>query len=478
MRWRICPPDRIATRIGLTVLAALLAIMGVVALIRTTEESVLWPPTGLDIAGRIASIVMLVDRTPWADRPETARRFDGPEIEVQWHETLGFTGDDRSGKPLFSILRRQLLDRLAAPDAQIRIDVSRALAPFQHDGSSGSNESPHVVDVLQVAVRLSDQSWVAVAITDPRFGMLRLVHWPLPFIVAGIVIVLVSWWAARKITAPLAGFAAAAERLGTDPDAPPLVETGPREIRDATRAFNRMQMRLKRYVDDRMQMLAAISHDLRTPLTRLRLRAELIEDPEQLRKTLADIAEMEAMINATLAFARDDARAEARTRVDLAALLQTICDDLTDTGHLAALGDAARCPIACRPGAMRRAFSNLIDNAVKYGGRADVGLAIEAGHAVVTVDDHGPGIPADELESVFLPFYRLERSRSRDTGGVGLGLAVVKTIIHAHGGDIQLANRPDGGLRASVSLPLDVAPRAAARDKTAPAAQVATAVHG
>jgi signal transduction histidine kinase len=199
----------------------------------------------------------------------------------------------------------------------------------------------------------------------------------------------------------------------------------------------------------------------------LRLRAELIEDPEQQRRTLADIAEMESMIDATLAFARDDARAEARTRVDLAALLQTICDDLADTGHRAALGDAERCPISCRPGAMRRAFSNLIDNAVKYGGRADVRLAVETGHAIVTIDDDGPGIPEGELEQVFAPFYRLEPSRSRDTGGVGLGLAVAKTIIHAHGGEIQLINRASGGLRASVSLPLDASPRVEHRDPTA-----------
>ncbi len=459
MSRHICPPDRIATRIGLTVVAALGAIIGTVMLIRTTEETLLWPPTGLDIAGRIASIVMLVDRTPRAERPQTTRRFGGADIEVRWQETLGLSGDDKHSR-LFGILRRQLADRLAAPDAQIRIEVGNAIAPFDSAGVDRSGEALRRVDVLHVAVRLSDQSWVTVTITDVRFEVLRLVHWPLPLVIAGIVIALISWWAARKITAPLAGFAAAAERLGTDPDAPPLAETGPREIRDATRAFNRMQTRLKRYVDDRMQMLAAISHDLRTPLTRLRLRAELIEDPEQLRRTLADIAEMEAMIDATLAFARDDARAEARTRVDLAALLQTICDDLADSGLCAALGDAERCPISCRPGAMRRAFGNLIDNAVKYGGRADVRLAVDTGHAIVTIDDDGPGIPEDELEQVFAPFYRLERSRNRDTGGVGLGLAVAKTIIHAHGGDIQLINRDAGGLgSAEISVGERAAPK-------------------
>jgi signal transduction histidine kinase len=301
---------------------------------------------------------------------------------------------------------------------------------------------------------------VEVTVADPRSSLEKLFRYPLGSAAAFLLIALLSWLAARKITAPLARLADAAERFGTDPNAPMLVETGPREIRAAAHALNGMQTRLKRYVDDRTQMLAAISHDLRTPLTRLRLRAELIEDGEPMRKMLADIAEMETMVQGTLAFAREDAQAEARTRLDLSALLQTICDDLSDTGYTAAFDETARCPISCRPSAMRRALTNLIENAVKYGERADVRIATAGNQVTVTIEDCGPGIPETQLEQVFAPFYRLESSRNRDTGGVGLGLAVAKTIIHAHGGDIRLTNRPSGGLSVTVSLPLDPPKRA------------------
>jgi signal transduction histidine kinase len=469
MRWpRIClVPDRIATRMGLTVVAALVGIIGIVALIREAEMNLLWPSAGMEIAGRIAPIVTLVDRTPRSDRAAAAARFGGADIDVQWKTVYDTVGEDKGERPAV-LMRHELRDRIGDATAPIHITLGRARAPL-HDPGGGPASGPTTMsDVVRIAVGLPDQSWVEVTMTDSRLVVRTLMRYPVPLLVAGIVIALISWRAGRRITAPLARFAAAAERLGTDPDAPPLPETGPREIRDATHAFNRMQTRLKRYVDDRMQMLAAISHDLRTPLTRLRLRVELIEDPETARKVRSDIAEMEAMVDATLTFAREDAQPEARTRVDLAALLQTVCDDLSDTGNPVALGDATRCAVACRPGAMRRALGNVIENAVKYGGRADVRLAVESGHAIVTIDDDGPGIPADELEQVFAPFYRLERSRSRDTGGVGLGLAVAKTIIHAHGGEIQLINRDSGGLRARVSLPLDVPPRAERLD---PAAQ-------
>ena len=215
-----------------------------------------------------------------------------------------------------------------------------------------------------------------------------------------------------------------------------------------------MQTRLHRFVEDRTQMLAAISHDLRTPLTRLRLRAEFVEDPEQQRKMLADLEEMEAMIASTLAFARDDARKEPRVPIDLAALLQSLVDDLGDAGNTVEYSGPEHKTIACRPVALRRAIGNLIDNALKYGGCARVALldGREDGHVAIRIDDDGPGIPEGEQEKVFAPFYRLERSRSRDTGGTGLGLSVARTIARAHGGDVTLRNRPDGGLSALLLL--------------------------
>jgi signal transduction histidine kinase len=255
------------------------------------------------------------------------------------------------------------------------------------------------------------------------------------------------------VTRPLRRFAEAADRLGVDVGAPPLPVTGAREIRKASRAFNRMQERLRRFVDDRTLMLAAISHDLRTALTRLKLRAEFIPDEEQRDKAVADLDEMQAMLEATLSFARDDAEREPRTKVDLAALLRSLCDDLADSGQPVRYEGPDRLAVECRPAALKRVFANLIDNAVRYGGEALVSLGGAGDGVEVTIADRGPGIPEEMREQVFAPFFRLETSRSRETGGSGLGLAVARTIVHGHGGDITLEDRPGGGLQVRVSLP-------------------------
>jgi len=333
-----------------------------------------------------------------------------------------------------------------------------------HAGGNGG--PPHR---LRITVGLVDGTWLVFTTAPPPLGPFHLLHFAAWIGLTAIVVVLLSLTAARRLAAPLARFADAAERLGVDADAPPLPEDGPAELRAATAAVNRMQARLSRFIDDRTRMLAAMSHDLRTPLTRLRLRAEFIEDGEIQRKVLADIDEMTAMIAATLAFARDDAEREARTALDLADLLQSLCEDRADTGVSAAYRGPARLPCNGRPVALRRAFANLIDNAIKYGGCARVAMAGASagsgsgsgsgsgGRITVTIEDDGPGIPEPEHGKVFAPFYRLEGSRSRDTGGTGLGLSVARDIVHRHGGEIGLANRPAGGaaggLVVTVTLP-------------------------
>jgi signal transduction histidine kinase len=267
------------------------------------------------------------------------------------------------------------------------------------------------------------------------------------------VTVAVSIWAVKRLTGPLEVLARAADEFGRDVNAAPLPENGARELRQATHAFNVMQARLQRFVQDRVQMTAAISHDLRTPITRLRLRAEFVDDEEQRRRMLADLAAMESMIDTTLAFARQDSTAEATANVDLVSLLEDVCDDQPGvTLHLGP-GLDSRLPFVCRPVAVRRCVANLVDNAVKYGERADVRLDRSATGVTVTVDDTGPGIPQADQERAFAPFVRLEPSRNAETGGTGLGLAIARSIARAHGGDVVLANRPEGGLRAVLSLP-------------------------
>ena len=306
---------------------------------------------------------------------------------------------------------------------------------------------------LAVAVSLDGGRWLNAAV-EFRFAAWR---WAgatmISMAVAAVLIVLVVVLVVRRITKPVARLAAAAGAVGKGEGAAPLPETGTEEIRQATRAFNAMRERLERFVADRTRMLAAISHDLRTPITTLRLRAELLEDGEARDKILETLDEMMRMADETLAFAREESAQEDTRDVDLTALVASVAADFEDTGHDVRFADGPAVAYRGRPVALKRVLRNLIGNAVTYGKRARVAL-IESGDSVeIRIDDDGPGIPDAELSRVFEPFVRLEASRSRETGGVGLGLAIARSIVHGHGGTLDLSNRAEGGLRATVRLP-------------------------
>ena len=304
---------------------------------------------------------------------------------------------------------------------------------------------------LLAAVGLKDGAWVEFAIRTPREPRPGMYFW---LGLAALFVALVLVWGAHRMTRPLRAFAEAADRLGLDAEPPALPEHGSRELRQATRAFNRMTARIRRLVDDRTLLLAAVSHDLRTMLTRLRLRAEFIEDREQRERAAKDLDEMNAMLDATLAFARDDAADERPVPVDLADLLRTLIEDLADAGRSTSFDGPRRLTVSGRPVALRRLFENLLDNALRYGGEAGAALQrLGEGRVEVLIDDRGPGIPEAFRERVFDPFFRVDGSRSRDTGGSGLGLAVVRAIVQRHGGTIRLEDRPGGGLRVRVTLP-------------------------
>jgi signal transduction histidine kinase len=278
-----------------------------------------------------------------------------------------------------------------------------------------------------------------------------------PFIFTTVLTLLIAVsavYAVRRATRPVSLFATAAERLGIEFNAAPLPESGTGEVRRAARAFNTMQSRLKRFVQDRTQMLAAISHDLRTPITRMRLRAEFVDDDEQRSKMLNDLDEMEAMIKATMAFARDDTANEPAVKIDIAAGLAALAVDEKAIGHEVAYMGPKSLKLIGRPLGFKRALTNLVENAVKYGGSAEVTLSRSGDYAEIVIDDKGPGIPDGEKEQVFTPFYRLESSRSRDTGGTGLGMTIARNAIRSMGGDVVLLDRPSGGLRVKVTLPV------------------------
>jgi signal transduction histidine kinase len=275
------------------------------------------------------------------------------------------------------------------------------------------------------------------------------------FAISAIMISLASVLAARRMGRPMRKLAEAAERLGRGEDMGEVSEKGADEIHNTAVALNRMQSRIRRFVEDRTNMIAAISHDLRTPITSLRLRAEFIQDTETREKIIATLQELQAMADATLEFAREESISESTRVVDLASLGASVCDDLAEIGWNVKFEDSGRVPVRCRPEAIRRALRNVIENATRYGTSATVRVVTNDECVDLVVEDDGPGIPESDHERVFKPFVRLESSRSRETGGVGLGLAITRTIIHAHGGEVKLANRQPHGLAVSLRLPRD-----------------------
>ena len=268
-----------------------------------------------------------------------------------------------------------------------------------------------------------------------------------------LLLVIVLYLTARSITRPLSDLARAADSLGREArPAPQLAERGARELRDAARAFNTMQDRLHRYLDSRTRVLAAMSHDLKTPLTRLRLQVEALDNPPMQERIGRELDEMESMVREALALFRGLDDGEPAAAVDVNALLEKIREEFRDLGGTVTITGQALRPLVGKPQALKRCLTNLIANAVKFGTRAEV-LIADGADLVIRVRDHGPGIPEEELERVFEPFYRLESSRNRDSGGTGLGLTIARDLAQAHGGSLLLANLAGGGLEATLRLP-------------------------
>jgi signal transduction histidine kinase len=368
-------------------------------------------------------------------------------------------------EPWVDAQRRRLATALGDSPDQVRLTlvhqgplrrglVPRPLLAFRHHRRPlpGDPRADLVIGRFAAAVHLPDGHWRIVTSADRSF-VIWLQQMGLTLLAIAIAVTPAAWLLAHRLTAPVRIFAAAAERLGRDPRAPPLAVQGPPEVIAATEALNDMQRRLHDYVDDRTTMIAAIAHDLRTPLMRLAFHLEAL--PAEMRAPLEpDIAEMRAMISSALAYARETSANGERQRLDLRSLIETLADGMTDQGRDIVVLPGADPVVDGDTLALRALFANLLENAVRYGTRARVALSTEDSSTRVTIDDDGPGLDEDELERVFHPFYRAEPSRSRDTGGTGLGLAIVRAIAKGHSGDAFVANRPEGGLRATVCLPL------------------------
>lgn len=310
-------------------------------------------------------------------------------------------------------------------------------------------------DCEALLITLHDGSRLRITVLPPRpppvAPHIDLSTYGISFLLSiGILAALV----ARMTMRPLKQLAQAATSLGNDIERPPLPERGTREIRQATAAFNAMQARIRNHIRQRAHILAAITHDLQTPLTRLRLRMEKVDDTELRDKLVSDLSAMQAMVREGLELARSMDSAEPMQRLDLDSLIDSICADAADAGQQVTVSGTTQASLMARPTGLRRCLTNLVDNAVKYGRSAEVHAAREGDFALIRIKDNGPGIPEGEQEKVFEPFYRVEGSRSRETGGTGLGLTIARNIAEQHGGTIQLRNLPAGGLEVTLRLPI------------------------
>lgn len=347
-------------------------------------------------------------------------------------------------------ITRQLAWHLRVEDSELSVQVPHSR--FRLPQRSGFGGDEMLGEGFIVARHQADGSWLTVQ-GPPRNFLNAFERQALLLFAIGLLLLLpLAFLFARALSAPIRRFAEGAHRLGHDAQSPPLPVEGPREMRIAVDAFNTMQARLNRLLQERTQMVGAIAHDLRTPLTRLAFRMEDLPDPLR-SKVEADIQDMKQMISAALDFLRDRALSAEREKLDLRLLVERIVNDEADVGHEVELASGPPVTVNGAPLGLRRMTVNLVENALKYGHRARLRLREEEGQAILEVDDDGPGIPEAQLQQVFVPFFRLEASRNRDTGGIGLGLATARAIALDHGGDIALTNRRGGGLRATVRLP-------------------------
>jgi len=388
------------------------------------------------VADRLLSAARTIAALPIDERDRAAHDLSDPGLMLGWNPRPSVAASDAKANSA------ELQARLVRGEPRF---AGGRLAPWLEAGTGTQGSLP-----------LADGTWLnfALAPQAPTAGLLRGTDAVASTSVMAVGIVGASLLLVRWLTGPLRRLAQAADGIGRG-RVIAVPQDGPEEVQRVARALDAMQARITRLVDDRTQALAAVSHDLRTPITRLRLRAGFLDDRESQARMEADLDEMEGMISATLAYLQGEVDKEPPQLTDIGTLLSTLCDAAADAGQQVVLSGPAHFDVLCRHVALRRAVSNLIGNAVSYGGNASVRLDVGSDAVRIAVEDSGPGIPDDELERVFEPFHRREASRNRSTGGVGLGLTIARRAIEEQGGTLTLANLPSGGgLRAVIRLPI------------------------
>lgn len=436
-RWRaFWAPRTLFVRLSLIFCAGLIAAQTLSVGLTVTErnEATMQVMVGY-IGQEVTSSVALLDRLTPAERvewlPKLARR------------TYRFVlGPGTPGMP---------------PDAKLSQDIGASIAKdIGARYNVTANAVPGEREHLEVHMTLSDGSPLTIDM-HPMHGIPLSPWLPVVLIAQLALLVGCAWLAVRLATRPLERLARAADTLGPDLAPAALPEDGPEEVARASKAFNAMQARIGIYMRERLQILAAISHDLQTPITRMRLRADLLDDEAERARLQKDLKEMEVLVREGVAYARTLHGADEQPRrIDPDALLESIVSDYADAGDPVSLTGHVGATVTTRPQALRRILGNLVDNALKYSGQDAVTVEVSLGAAAerwsIAVLDNGPGIPHELLDAVFQPFYRVESSRNRETGGTGLGLAIAKQLAQAMGATLTLRNREGGGLEARLTL--------------------------
>ena len=409
-------------------------------------------------AQRIAGLISLLDGMASEERSRVVRALSVPPTRLSLDEPWQAGADDspdaaaflrRVGRELERPVEMQVLSIRRAPP---RMTERRHAGPHGPPHADAPPAPPRFLVLVSAQARLADGAVLSFrqALPEPSRD------WPLRLLgllaLLAAVVALVSAWAVRRLTRPLAALASAADGLARNLEQPPLPVNGPQEVARAARSFNAMQRALQAYLETRAQALAGVSHDLRLPLTRLRLRLEQLPENTARAAMQRDIEEMDAMVGGTLEFLRAGSDGEQAVKLNLVALIEGLAEDAEAAGAKVSLRGTAA-PVTAKPQALRRCLANLIDNARRYGG-GEVDAALADGDVVeIRIGDRGPGIPVEERERVFEPYVRLESSRARHTGGAGLGLAIARAIARAHGGDVRLEAREGGGMTAILALP-------------------------
>jgi signal transduction histidine kinase len=452
---RLMPRTVTGQLIAVATVALIVAQAAILAITIEERQSAIGEWWTSYIIGRIASVTELLDATPEDVHQKVLNASDTPILTFEITPVAPVSMHPEQS----SVYQTDLQGMLGKPPEKVFADISNPpsyLDVVQYWVSQWRNATPIDTETwLEASIQLNNGKWLTLEV-ERRLEPPSLAVLLIPAITTLLVFGSALAAVIRHITRPINELARAADALGRGEEVKPVQVSGPAEIRQAIGAFNDMRERLSRFVLDRTRMLASVGHDLRTPITTMRLRAEFIEDDETRNKILASLEEMSHMAEAALAFAREEALSEPARMVDLSALVQTVCSDQADMDRPVTFRENGRLLYRCRPNSLKRAVRNLVENAVIHGKSADVYLNGPPGEVCITIEDQGPGISSVDISRVFMPFVRLDESRGQETGGIGLGLAIARSIVRGHGGDIRIGNRAEGGLRATIRLPVNV----------------------